>query len=81
MNALIQDLRAHRGAFTDFEVKRGSGGAPDLAATLCAFGNMPNGGTIVVGLDEARDFEPVGVPDPATISQATRGGPGNAHDH
>lgn len=70
MNALIQDLRAHRGDFTDFEVKRGSGGAPDLAATLCAFGNMPNGGTIVVGLDEARDFEPVGVPDPATISQA-----------
>lgn len=70
MRALVQRLRAHRGDFTDVEVKRGSAGVPDLAATLCAFGNMPSGGTIVVGLDEARGFEPVGVADPATMSQA-----------
>lgn len=70
MSALVQNLRAHRGDFTDLEVKRGSGGVPSLAATLCAFGNMPNGGTIIVGLDEARGFAPVGVADPAAVSQA-----------
>lgn len=70
MRSLGQDLRSHRGDFTDIEVKRGTTGVPDLTATLRAFGNMPNGGTIVVGLDEARHFEPVGVPDPAATSQA-----------
>ncbi len=70
MRSLVQDLRSHRGDFTDLEVKRGTTGVPELTATLRAFGNMPNGGTIVVGLDEARHFEPVGVPDPAATSQA-----------
>jgi ATP-dependent DNA helicase RecG len=42
-------------------VKRGSGGVPHCAETLCAFGNMPGGGTIIVGLDEADGFAAVGV--------------------
>jgi ATP-dependent DNA helicase RecG len=31
---------------------------------------MPEGGVIVLGLDEGRDFEPVGVSDPASLEQA-----------
>lgn len=70
MRALIASLRTHRGDFTDVEVKRGTGGVPNLVETLCAFGNLPSGGTIVVGLDEAAGFEVVGVVDPAATSQA-----------
>jgi len=67
--ALISRMRAHGGDFTTVEVKRGTGGCPSVSETLCAFGNMPDGGLIVVGLDENHDFEPVGVVDPATIEQ------------
>lgn len=70
MRALVASLRAHRGDFTDVEVKRGTGGVPNLAETLCAFGNLPSGGTIVVGLNEAAGFEIVGVTDPAATAQA-----------
>lgn len=70
MRALVADLRAHRGDFTHIEVKRGSDGVPNLAATLCAFGNMPNGGTIIVGLDESHNLQPVGVADPAGVAQS-----------
>ncbi|MDR0837391.1 MAG: ATP-binding protein [Propionibacteriaceae bacterium] len=49
------------------EVKRGSRGCPDVAETLCAFGNMPDGGLIVVGLDDSDGFRSVGVADPTTI--------------
>lgn len=68
--ALIERMRAHRGDFTSVEVKRGAGGVPDLAATLCAFGNMPDGGTVIVGLDEATGFSSTGVADPAAVEQS-----------
>ena len=42
-------------------MKRGLDGVPRCAETLCAFGNMPGGGTIIVGLDEAADFAATGV--------------------
>lgn len=67
---LIERMRTHRGDFTNVEVKRGAGGAPDLAATLCAFGNMPDGGTIIVGVDERTGFIVTGVTDPAMIEQS-----------
>ena len=67
--ALITQMRAHGGDFTEVEVKRGTGGCPNVAETLCAFGNMPDGGLIVVGLDESHGFAPVGVLDPAAIEQ------------
>lgn len=60
-------MRTHRGDFTSVEVKRGAGGVPDLAATLCAFGNMPDGGTIIVGLDENSGFAVTGVADAAAV--------------
>lgn len=66
---LLGELRAHGKDFEDVEVKLGAGGVPDLGRTLSAFGNMPNGGTIVVGLDENDGFAAVGVPDPGLIEQ------------
>lgn len=66
---LVDELRLHGGDFTSVEVKRGSGGCPDLTTTLCAFGNMPDGGSIVVGLDENHGFSPSGVADPAVIER------------
>lgn len=54
----------------DVEVKRAAGGVPDVAETLCAFGNMPEGGTIIFGLDESARFAPVGVSDPVSLERA-----------
>lgn len=53
----------------DIEVKRASGGVPDVAETLSAFGNMPEGGTLVFGLDESERFAPVGVFSAAELEQ------------
>lgn len=64
---LLEQLRDHGGDKTNVEVKLGAGGCPRLGETLSAFGNMPSGGLIIVGLDEAGDFDPVGVADPASI--------------
>ncbi|HON73982.1 MAG TPA: ATP-binding protein [Dermatophilaceae bacterium] len=64
---LVEELRDHGGDKTNVEVKLGAGGCPRLGETLSAFGNMPSGGLIVVGLDEASDFDPVGVADPTAI--------------
>ncbi|MGF7124791.1 ATP-binding protein [Rhodococcus sp. BE178] len=66
---VLADLRTRGGDRTEIEVKRASGGCPGLAETLCAFGNMPEGGTILLGIDEARDFEVVGVTSVADIEK------------
>lgn len=53
LEAVLDEMRARRGDTTSVEVKRAAGGLPQLADTLCAFANMPNGGVIVLGVDEA----------------------------
>ena len=68
VRGLLARLRARGGDWSDLEVKRGVGGVPRVGDTLCAFGNMPNGGTLIIGLDEANDFEPIGVADPAATA-------------
>ena len=69
LQEVIADLRHQGGDTTDFEVKRGRGGVPTLGRTLSAFGNMPDGGTIIVGLDEATGFAPTGIDDIAGMKQ------------
>lgn len=66
---VLADLRMRGGDRTDVEVKRASGGCPGLAETLCAFANMPDGGTILLGIDESRAFEVVGVASVAEMEQ------------
>lgn len=69
LQELISDLRSRQGDTTDVEVKSAAGGCPDLGPTICAFANMPEGGTIILGLDESAGFAPVGLADIAGLEQ------------
>ncbi|MFT4297238.1 MAG: ATP-binding protein [Micropruina sp.] len=70
MAEVIDDLRDRQGDATDIEVKSAIGGHPALGETLCAFANMPEGGTIILGLDESTGFSPVGLTDVAGLEAA-----------
>lgn len=63
----LERLRADGSDSWELEVKRASGGVPKLADTLCAFANMPEGGSVIFGLDEPSGFTLVGVQDPAAL--------------
>lgn len=68
LDSVLDELRARRGDTTSIEVKRAAGGLPNLTETLCAFANMPEGGTIILGVDEAGgDFNITGVEDVASL--------------
>ncbi|WP_130866500.1 ATP-binding protein [Acidipropionibacterium timonense] len=70
----LADLRARRGDTTLIEVKHASGGVPKVSDTLCAFANMPDGGTILLGIDEAHGrFDVVGVKDVAAVEAGIAG--------
>ena len=68
--ALITALRRRRHDLTEVEVKSAAAGVPALGPTLCAFGNMPEGGTIILGLDESRGFAPVGLTEASALEQS-----------
>lgn len=65
----MQEFRSRRGDTTSVEVKAAVGGCPDVTKTLCAFGNMPDGGTFIFGLDERAGFVPTGVVDLSALEQ------------
>ncbi len=68
---LLDKLRRRRGDSTTVEVKRAAAGVPkSLPETICAFANMPGGGTIILGADEHTDFSINGVEDPAAMEAA-----------
>ncbi|EFG47983.1 divergent AAA domain protein [Brevibacterium mcbrellneri ATCC 49030] len=68
LNSTLAQLRDRRGDSTTIEVKRSTGGVPSMAETLCAFANMPNGGTVILGVDEGdAEFTIVGVQDIAQL--------------
>lgn len=65
---VLDELRERRGDTTSIEVKRASGGVPQLGETLCAFANMPAGGTIILGIDEQGGaFTITGTDDEAAL--------------
>lgn len=60
---LVADLQAHACEFDDLEVKTARGGTPaHLYEDISGFANC-DGGVLVFGVDERRDFEVVGVAD------------------
>lgn len=69
---VVADLRAEGNDLTEVEVKRAAHAFPEsTTATLSAFANLPGGGTIVFGLDEAGGaFTATGVYDAVTCQQA-----------
>ncbi len=68
ISQLLEELRVFRGDSTRVEVKRAQRGLPEnIAQTVCAFANMPDGGTIIFGADERRNFTVTGVNNPAEL--------------
>lgn len=64
----LNALRSHGGDSPYLELKKASGGIPqNLGPTLCAFANMPDGGTLILGVDEKDDFAVTGVEEPAQL--------------
>lgn len=52
------------------EVKSAHMGYPSsVAETICSFANLPDGGTIICGVDESQKFAPVGVYDIEDLRQ------------
>ncbi|MBN2851566.1 MAG: putative DNA binding domain-containing protein [Clostridia bacterium] len=67
---LVKQIQAKKCEEQTIEVKSASGGCPTkLFGTLSSFSNQDNGGIIVFGLDENKDFEVVGVYDPHDIQK------------
>ncbi|WP_433351235.1 ATP-binding protein [Microtetraspora malaysiensis] len=70
LSDLIARLRATSGDYAEVEVKSAAGGLPNsLTSTLSALANLPGGGTIILGLDEATGFRPVTLADPHVLKQ------------
>lgn len=69
LRQLLVELRERGGDTTNVEVKSAAGGVTDVARTLCAFANMPDGGTLICGLTEP-GFAPVGLADVAGLEAA-----------
>lgn len=69
LDDLVRALRRRRSDTTSVEVKAAREGCPRLTETLCAFGNMPEGGLIILGLDESEGFAPVGLSNLGTLEQ------------
>lgn len=71
LSEFLDSLRVHRGDSTSVEVKRARGGLPgSLDTTVCAFANMPEGGRILLGIDEASGFRVTGIANPAELAAA-----------
>lgn len=70
LETMLSELRTRGGDSTLVEVKSGHGGVPGLGETLCAFANMPSGGTIIVGVEESSDFTPCGIQNLAKMEQS-----------
>lgn len=70
---IVAALRRRGGDSTTVEVKSAREGTPELGPTLSAFANMPEGGALILGLDERNGFVPVGLTDIATLEQGIAG--------
>ena len=71
LGTMAADLRSEGNDLTDIEVKKAAGGFPsNIAPTPSAFANIPGGGTLLFGLEEANGFASVGVYDVAACKAA-----------
>ena len=71
LSDISAELRRQGSDTRGIEAKAAHGGYPqNTAETMSAFANTPGGGVLVLGIDEARGFQVVGVYDPAKCQQA-----------
>jgi ATP-dependent DNA helicase RecG len=67
--SVIARLRTIGADVTAIEAKSAAGGLPQsVIPTLCAFANMPGGGLVILGLDEANRFSTVTLPGAANLA-------------
>lgn len=70
VSPVVDQLREIGGDTATIEVKAAIGGlSPSLRSTLSAFGNLPGGGTVILGLDEHLGFVPVGLAEVNKLRQ------------
>ena len=68
LTEMVENLRVLSSDVTDIEVKKAAGGLPkSLRETLSAFSNT-RGGVLVLGLDEATNFAPATIDNPAKMA-------------
>jgi ATP-dependent DNA helicase RecG len=66
LQEIVRNLRDVGADLVHVEAKKAGQGLPKrLWETLSAFANTPGGGVIILGVDEERNFQVTGVPDPA----------------
>jgi ATP-dependent DNA helicase RecG len=66
---LVKLMRDRRGELPGVEVKSAAGGLPDsITETMCGFANLPGGGLIILGLNEAMGFRPVQLKDAVSLA-------------
>ncbi len=71
IEAVIERLRQNGSDTTNVEAKAAAGGMPEsILATMSAFANLPGGGLILLGVDEARAFSAVRLTNPAQLMAA-----------
>ncbi|APT91720.1 hypothetical protein CPHO_00910 [Corynebacterium phocae] len=70
LESTLKELRAFGDDTTLIECKRAKSEMPEtLGPSLSAFANMPEGGTILLGVDEAAGFVISGVDNPAAMEK------------
>ncbi|MFI5935088.1 helix-turn-helix domain-containing protein [Actinoplanes sp. NPDC051494] len=68
VETLIWILRTFGSEDAGIEAKRAGSKLPDsLAESLCAFANTPEGGFVLLGVDENANFAVTGVTDAAKV--------------
>jgi ATP-dependent DNA helicase RecG len=75
LKSLVSELRVIGSDLPGVEVKSAAGGYPEsLDRTMCAFGNLPGGGVVILGLNESAGFTPVGLKNASDLAHgvATR---------
>jgi ATP-dependent DNA helicase RecG len=69
LGPIVDAMRLRGGELHGVEVKSAAGGLPDsIVETLSAFANLPGGGLLILGLDESKGFQPVGLTDAVTLA-------------
>lgn len=64
----LSQVRAFGDDTTLVECKTAGGAVPEtLGESLCAFANMPQTGTIILGVDQRKDFAVTGVDNPTQM--------------
>jgi ATP-dependent DNA helicase RecG len=69
LNAIVDTILGRQCEDQTIEVKSAHGGTPKLYDSLSSFSNQADGGSIILGIDEASGYSIVGVSDPQQLQK------------